>query len=1560
MSDEHMPGPGPLSLELAVTAEILASYRAGQNAAQLRVWLPSDVRLSYILDSVQREAPDMTVYVCMNLRTDRELPDWIEELNASAATKIRNARRPLLVLGSAEQSGEGGQPEGGLQFGQGLPDKAAVAAQWLRSARDYATKNLGIGSQFADGTLALVESVIEAWEPHRVDGGTIILSSVAADKFFNDLLGSKSIAKEAGKKLHQLELLQDQRINDLLVSNAGDIAIHKFYALLQDNSGLLRQIKHPNTKKEQTAVENLFASDEVEAKMLQAWLEDWDRSHLEGVDLERVRNLMKVDSIKVSGSLNLTMTELLRVPLQPSASETDELFWLPDEDGSYRERDNVISAFAGELDAAWSDPGGRDPAVIEVDLWERGEGQPVQVRRELTLDSLSDSMACQKARFDWLDTNGTGGIYLGIKRLAGQEDPLKTSAEELRGVVELADASPAVIDALNGYLQIRAIIVGTPDQGVLIGSRLFLWQQSDENLLAMLLVSREMRADAARWHEAWLGLLSTASEDAKVLRMPDIARAISELECEHVESLSGDEDQIRFAPWHPVRLGGLANLAAHGFSDEALAKSAIVSPDSANEVFAARQFALPIVSAFNSGRGGYWFVDNGGKAGVYSYARKKGGSVAPAATGGNYLSQMVRAFQAAHPWSGETGISVLVVNPPSGTAMSQFYKSLTRAYGDHVQLTLISGPHADFPEINEEGMRVSARKTKNLPDWLDANRPRGQIALVFSPVEVDVVGQENPAAVLSLGVGFGPNGLNDLQTQITVNPTEGRSESLYMTKLLGSQQPPVLQHWRNPTGDEVVIANTLLKTFEWVGFGVGGYASADFGSGGARDPIKLALLPIDSYHLQISTDFHVALIERLANPVLEVVQSRAEPSEVRQAIMSAVAASPVDLLTGFLKRFGPEEAFGLVLASVAADTSISERGESEDLIATLSLDRAMFTTGWVSMRQQRADLLKIVVPGGLTDRPIELVVVESKATHATYLDPDRTKAPFAEAVEQVFSTARDLSKLLGQDADNHSWFFKLRRKALSRGIFRAVASHPRMARPGPSEKRIMERLTSAFKEESSGIVLKGMVVASFIDAMRPFVCVSREENDVDLTMELTLLSLTRWDMQALLEGGAVMSGTPGHKTHNSTVVAPLKKGEQGIGADESPDSAAATIGTVPLDATIDLAPTGESGSTFSEPAVEPEVFLIAQSEELGKKAFNAARLYSKDLVEPKSVTVVSGPTFHLVSLKMMAGGNLQELQRREIDIARELGVSFVTIENDDTQGRIRLLIPRQDRQYPARTRSADPLSDSISNDHYLGIKVGVDLYNREHTSYISQWVHTLVAGTTGSGKTTFLRSIVSSLGDIGPHGVSYIIVDGKGGNDFIDANASGFDIEVAAALGSDGPAYRANPEALGPKHAVSVVAWLAEVEIPRRRAVANEKARELGTRWDARKAYIEDIREGRVPLLKPLVVIVDEFAQITLAKDENSKRFQEAVKEIAQLSRAYLVHLILATQRPDAQVVPPLIKANAPSRIALKLPALGDSITILAEKGAEALAGKGDLILKPIEGESIRLQGFSD
>jgi hypothetical protein len=1496
----------------------------------------------------------------MNLRANRELPDWVEQ-NASIATSIRNQGLPLLVLGSAEYGGAEGQPEGGLQFSSGLPNKASVAEQWLRSARDYITKNLGTSSEFTEGTLALVESVIEAWEPQRVDGGSIILSSAAADRFFNELLRSESIAKEAGKRLHQLDLLQDQRINDSLVSIVGEAAIHKFYALLQDNSSLLGQIKHPNTKKEQTAVDNLFASNEVEARRLKAWLEDRDRSHLEGVDLERVRELMKVNSIKVGKSLNLTMTEFLQVPLQPSAGESDELFWLPDDRGIYRERENVFSALFNEVDVAWSEPGVREPAVIEVDLWERGEGQPVLVRRELTLDSLSDSTACQKARFDWRDANGIGGIFLGIVRPAGQEDPSRTSVDDLRGAIKMADASPAVIDALREYLEIRKTIVGDSlDQESSLGSRLFLWQQSDENVLALLLVSSEMRSVVTRWHESWLKLLGEASTDAKILGFPEIARSISELECEHVESRLGDEDQIRFAPWHPVRLGGLANLATHGLSEEVSATSVAVSPDSARNVFEARQFAVPIVSAFNSGSGGYWFKDNGGKTGVYSYTRKRGGSVAPAATGGNFLSQLVRSFRAAHPWSGKTGISVLVVNPPSGTAMSQFYKGLSRAYGDQVQLTLISGPDADFPEINEEGMRVSARQTKNLSDWLDVNKPRGQIALVFSPAEVDIVAQDTSAAVLSLGVGFGPKGLKDLETQITVSPVEGRSESLYMTKLQGSQQSPVLQYRRNPTGVEVDIANALLKTFEWVGFGVGDYTSADFGIGENQGPIKLALLPIDSYYLQISTDFHVAIIERLANPVLEAVQSHAEPSDVRQALMSAVAASPVDLLAGFLKRFGPEEAFGLVLASVAADTRIKESGESEDLIATISLDRATFTTGWVSMQQQRADLLKIVVPGGLTDRPIELIVVESKATHDPYLDPDRAKAPFAEAADQVFSTAHELSKLLGQVADNDGWFFKLRRKALSRGIFRAVASHPRMARPGESEKRIMERLTNALKEDSSSVVLKGLVVASFIDAMRPFAGVVQEETDMKLTLELTLLSLTRWDMQALLEGAAVMSGAPGKKTYQSTVVTSPMMGETGASADKHVDGVSEINSTVPSDSIAELASTHKVQGTDLEPSQVRQAPLDSTSVDLGQKAFNAARLYSKDIVDPKSVSVVSGPTFYLVSLKMMAGGNLQELQRRDADIARELGVSFVSIENDDTQGRIRLLIPRKDRQFPVRSRSADPLGDSVSNDHYLGIRVGVDLYNHEHMSYISQWVHTLVAGTTGSGKTTFLRSIVSSLGDIGHHGVSYIIVDGKGGNDFIDANPSGFDIEVAAALGPDEQAYRDHPEALGPKHAVNVAAWLAEVEIPRRRAIANERARELGARWDARKAYIEDVREGRVPLLTPLVVIIDEFAQITLAKDDNSKRFQEAVKEIAQLSRAYLVHLILATQRPDAQVVPPLIKANAPSRIALKLPALGDSLTILAEKGAESLAGKGDLILKPIEGESIRLQGFSD
>ncbi len=87
--------------------------------------------------------------------------------------------------------------------------------------------------------------------------------------------------------------------------------------------------------------------------------------------------------------------------------------------------------------------------------------------------------------------------------------------------------------------------------------------------------------------------------------------------------------------------------------------------------------------------------------------------------------------------------------------------------------------------------------------------------------------------------------------------------------------------------------------------------------------------------------------------------------------------------------------------------------------------------------------------------------------------------------------------------------------------------------------------------------------------------------------------------------------------------------------------------------------------------------------------------------------------------------------------------------------------------------------------------------------------------------------------------------------------------------------------------------------------------------------------------------------------------FEQAVQSVGATGRSAMVHMLLATQRPERQVVPGIIKGNLPCRIALQLPTAADSMTILGHGGAERLAGKGDLIFEPPEGSSLRLQSYN-
>jgi DNA segregation ATPase FtsK/SpoIIIE-like protein len=226
-----------------------------------------------------------------------------------------------------------------------------------------------------------------------------------------------------------------------------------------------------------------------------------------------------------------------------------------------------------------------------------------------------------------------------------------------------------------------------------------------------------------------------------------------------------------------------------------------------------------------------------------------------------------------------------------------------------------------------------------------------------------------------------------------------------------------------------------------------------------------------------------------------------------------------------------------------------------------------------------------------------------------------------------------------------------------------------------------------------------------------------------------------------------------------------------------------------------------------------------------------------------------------------------------------------------------------------------------------------------------------VGGTTGSGKSVFLRSLLWQFTSLyGPDELDLVLIDAKGLADYLDfVNAPHF--------------KEASDFHLGVSGALELLEELVEDEIPRRTAMfrefASEALREPEPRHITRlRDLIAKARTDRVvPPVRPLVVIIDEFAELVLASTDR-RRFETAVTRFNQIARAVGGHLIAATQRPSTDVVTGLMKSNF-SRVALRVQQSVDSRVILDENGAESLLGKGDLLFKSADRGVVRLQGYA-
>jgi energy-coupling factor transporter ATP-binding protein EcfA2 len=348
---------------------------------------------------------------------------------------------------------------------------------------------------------------------------------------------------------------------------------------------------------------------------------------------------------------------------------------------------------------------------------------------------------------------------------------------------------------------------------------------------------------------------------------------------------------------------------------------------------------------------------------------------------------------------------------------------------------------------------------------------------------------------------------------------------------------------------------------------------------------------------------------------------------------------------------------------------------------------------------------------------------------------------------------------------------------------------------------------------------------------------------------------------------------------------------------------------------------------------------------LARDLFAACRQRNFPVEEPDVENVMVGPSLLAVAMALRAGAALRPIEAALDDLAREVGVTSVSVENDPFRPfHVRFLVERRQRDFPELPLVPAPV---VADDRYLGFHLGQTLEGDDYLSFASDWPHMLIGGTTGSGKTTFIKSLLRQVNRSDPSYVQVAVIDGKGEIDYFNIVEDGFFV----------PQF---PEVkLGHQEVTAVFEWLVEEEIPRRRTIILERARQTGAAPAAAKQqFIEGHGRGEADPFPALLVFVDEFAEIMLSGGAGAQQFEQRVQQVAQTGRSVLVHVVLATQRPDATVVRGAIKTNLDARIALRVPTHHDSMTILGRAGAERLLGRGDLLFQGAGGPAVRLQGY--
>ncbi len=328
--------------------------------------------------------------------------------------------------------------------------------------------------------------------------------------------------------------------------------------------------------------------------------------------------------------------------------------------------------------------------------------------------------------------------------------------------------------------------------------------------------------------------------------------------------------------------------------------------------------------------------------------------------------------------------------------------------------------------------------------------------------------------------------------------------------------------------------------------------------------------------------------------------------------------------------------------------------------------------------------------------------------------------------------------------------------------------------------------------------------------------------------------------------------------------------------------------------------------------------------ELEENATKIVEVLKSFGVQAKCIGACRGPSVTRYEIQPAAGVKISKITGLSDDIALNLAATGIRIEAP-IPGK-----PAVGIEVPNKKTDSVPFrmlieSAEVKNHKSkLAAALGKDIAGDNIIIDIAEMPHLLVAGTTGSGKSVCMNTIIMSiLFRSTPEEVRFIMIDPKS-VEFADYN---------------GIPHLLIPVVTNPKKAAGALAW-AVTEMMRRYNLFSEyNVRNL----QGYNSYAE--KNPELKKLPQIAIFIDELSDLMMA---SKNEVEDSICRLAQMARAAGMHLIIATQRPTVDVVTGLIKANIPSRIALKVGSGVDSRVIIDEQGAEKLIGKGDMLLKTI------------